>query len=160
MAAGHGRLGLRPFLSEIRGDTLYVTGYIDEHSDFSRVKGAFGNVSLQNVEGFSSIGLRQFLNFLYAHAAGPVALLECPVSFIETINVISGLLRGTKVVIESLLVPFRCPNCLVQVEILTRCAEVTVAGSSIKLPTPRCHKCPDQLRLHVDPHEYFLFLYG
>lgn len=151
---------MTPFSYELRQTTLHVTGYLDERSVFIGVSGKFGGVNLQCVEGFSSIGLRQFLQFLYAQSASTIALHECPVSFIETINAISGLLKGKKIRIESFLVPYKCQDCLIEVEVLVRCSDVRMEGTSIKTPTPRCHSCREHLHLHVDPHEYFLFLYN
>jgi hypothetical protein len=151
---------LTPFSFKVQGQTLFVTGYLDERSDFSKISGPFDTVNLQSVVGFSSIGLRQFLQFLYAQVTPSIALAECPVSFIETIDAVSGLLKGTKLKIESLMVPFKCDDCMIEVELPTKCADVALKGAAIELPTHRCHKCRQPLRLHVDPHEYFLFLYN
>lgn len=151
---------MTPFFYEIRSNVLFVTGYLDERSDFSKIVGVFDKVNLQAVEGFSSIGLRQFMQFLYSRDWQSILLQDCPVQFIEAINAISGLLKGTKIKIESLMVPFKCADCRVEVEILTKCSDIVMEGVSISTPTHRCHKCREYLHLHVDPHEYFLFLYN
>lgn len=148
-----------PFSYEIRNGTLFISGYLDERADFYDV-GSFDAVNLQSVSGFSTLGLRQFLQFLYGNEAPRMPLKECPVSFVEAVNAISGLIKGSKIVIESIQVPFRCDACNVEVEALVQCGDISFQGAKISVPPQRCHRCREQLRLVIDPHDFFLFLYN
>jgi hypothetical protein len=150
---------MAPFYYNVRGDVLVITGYLDEHADFSRIAGAFDKVNLQGVDGFSSMGLRQFMHFLYERDSRSIALQDCPVPFIEAINAISALIRGTKITVESLMVPFVCHECPLEIEVLVKTCDVLIDRASVKMPMPRCHKCQTYLEIQMDPHEYFLFLY-
>jgi hypothetical protein len=152
-------MGLAGFSYEVRGSTLIVSGYIDERAQFSDVPD-FDAVNLQSVSGFSSLGLRQFLQFLGKRETQAVRLLECPVSFIETVNAISGLLKASKISIESLQVPCRCDNCLLDIEVLVQCSDVVVGQVNVTIPAQRCHRCREPLSVLVDPLEYFVFLYN
>jgi hypothetical protein len=153
-------VGRRPsFGCELRNGVLVVSGYVDEHAHFA-VSGAFAAVDLQAVSGFSSLGLRHFLQFLYAADATTIRLLECPVSFIETINAISGLLKGDKIAVSSLQAPYRCDACGIELDVVLDCSRVTLTKFDVQLPPQRCHRCRELLTPLFDPLEYLLFLYN
>jgi hypothetical protein len=150
-----------PFSCKFEERTLIVSGYLDENAIFPVITSApFEAVNMQAISGFSSLGLKHFLQFLCQQPPPQISLLECPISFIDSINAISGLIKGSKLVIESLLMPCRCPECLIDIETLVFCADVMLEKHDIHIPPQKCHICRSHLTLLVDPWEYFLFLYS
>lgn len=150
-----------PFSFKFEEHTLVVSGYLDENAEIpTNSNFKFEAVNMQAISGFSSLGLKHFLNFLYQQTNPKISLRECPTSFIDSINAISGLIKGSKLVVESLQMPCQCPDCLVDIETLVYCSDVTIDKHDIFIPPQKCHICRAQLTLLVDPWEYFLFLYS
>lgn len=151
-------MALVPFSYNLRETTLVVIGYLDERAHFPDTADIEA-VNMAAITGFSSLGLRQFFALLYGQQSDLVRLLECPVDFIEAVNALSGLIKGSKITIDSLLMPCRCENCLLDVEVLVHRKEVQYDQNDVTIPPQLCHRCRQALTVMIDPWEYFLFLF-
>lgn len=149
---------LVPFSQKIQQTTLIVSGYLDERAQFPDTV-EIESVNMAALTGFSSLGLRQFFSFLYEQQSKKISLLECPVEFVEAVNALSGLIKGSKITVDSLLMPCRCEECLLDLDVLVHRNEVTFNQNEIIVPSQQCHRCRKPLTVTVDPWDYFLFLF-
>lgn len=151
-------MALVPFSYDLQETTLIVSGYFDGRAHFPDTD-AIEVVNMAAVTGFSSLGIRQFFALLNGQQATSVRLIECPVDFIDIVNALSGLIKGSKITIASLLMPCRCENCLLDFEVLVQRSEIQYNENDIIVPTQQCHRCRHPLTASIDPWEYFLFLF-
>jgi hypothetical protein len=98
-----------------------VSGTLDEHVDFSALMSADPELrlNLSGVKRINSIGLRNFMMFLKSWGKGEYAFIDCPVEFVDQINLVPSILKmGGSGWVESCQTPVVCRSCGKDAEIL------------------------------------------
>lgn len=91
---------------------FYVSGIIDEQSNFSDIIESGDNpiyIDLSGLERITSFGVKGWIIMLNSLAGKDVIYVNCPVVFIEQVNLVPGFKGLGK--IESFDVPFFCSFC-------------------------------------------------
>jgi hypothetical protein len=133
-----------------------VSGPIDADADFGALLGAPRGelrLDLSGITMFTSPGVRRWLRFVTEVPASVAVRLErCPPLFINQVSMISNLLGHAR--IETLFVPFLCPACEANQQILVAARDV----ASSALPEVTCEACRATMELDVAEEQYFSFL--
>jgi len=124
---------------EVRGGVHFLSGELNEYSDFEGMKNATPPLilNMKGVERLNSIGIRNLLKFLNNWGSQPFVYQECRAEFIDQINMIPALL-GVKNVgkVETLFAPFECDNCSFEEEVLGKAEDFE--GDEPVRPCPKC----------------------
>ena len=107
---------------EQRGDRVYLSGVINEDSDFSPLlsKPSPLKIDFSGVERINSVGVRSWMRFLSQwDDKKQIEYWECSVAIVDQLSII-GSLRGVRVKvasIQSLCLPTECNGCAAEGEI-------------------------------------------
>src|SRR5690348_15774561 len=94
---------------------IRVSGRIDDESDFTQLLKQLNDggkfiLDLSGVTRINSSGVREWVRFVQSiKPTAHVELLDCPVHFIEQVNMLNNFIGPTT--ITSLSVPYVCPSC-------------------------------------------------
>lgn len=147
-----------------KDDVFFLDGVLDEFSDFSPLKENTEttlNLNVSKVARINSIGVRNFVEFLFSWFPKPVQYLEVRPSFVETFNSIPQILGGENNSSEvlSVFVPFYCESCKKESEKLYSAAELKdLEKGGYVFPTQKCGVCSDSLDPDFSDDQYFDFL--
>lgn len=139
-----------------------LEGDITEHARFDmRLVGERVVLDLAGVRRINSEGLRQFLNFLSELVrASAVAAERCSSSFVMQLNMLPEL--SSRLTVRSVFVPFECPRCLHEQEILidAPAGEEGAPPQRPTLPRMECKRCGTPMVCAEPEDRYFAFLSG
>lgn len=141
-------------------DTFIFSGVLDERADLSLLLSQTSEAlyfNLKNIQRINSFGIRVWTDMLAQLNHTKIILEECPIAFIEQINMITEF-QGNAI-IDSFYMPFYCASCKAPHHILTQLSKA-LTPSFIKeidsqFPCPTCHK-PMEFDDHIQ--SFFLFL--
>lgn len=139
---------------------FHLSGVLNEYADFSPLlaKPEPLKINLRQLSRLNSIGIRNLLKFLSDWGPKAFVFDQCPSEFVDQINMIPALL-GTKNhgKVDTLFVPYECPNCDHEEEILAKAEDYRAAAKAGgELPTRTCSKCGNQMTVLMD--SFFVFL--
>ena len=106
------------FSIEAKAGCYHIRGIIDENADFSILIRATENpviIDFEQAESLNSYGIRKWVEMLHNHIRKSIIYRNCPVFIIDQLNIVSSLL-STNVKVESMYLPYHCPNCDVEKE--------------------------------------------
>lgn len=142
---------------------IALNGHLDETADLSQIKFNSGErviLDAQNLKLISSEGVRKWI--LFSKSAGiphGLVIRNVPQIFVNLLNmVVESLPRH--VVIESFYIPYVCPECLANEDILLKKGSHFQLGSiAVQLPqAPKCRSCGLEMEVDVLIPAYFEFL--
>lgn len=139
--------------------TFYLSGVLDEYADLTPLltKPAPLCLNVRGLTRFNSIGIRNLLRFLSSWGAKPFVYAEAPSELIDQINMIPALLgvkgQGT---VASLLVPYECPACSHEEEVLDRTDAYRAFAKGGPSPVKPCPSCGKDMTVMID--SFFVFL--
>lgn len=145
---------------EKRDDTYMLTGVIDELSDFSELlKATDGSVKLdlQGIQRINSYGIKNWILMLNKLQEKNITFINCPVCFIEQINLVPGIQGRAKV--DSFFLPFFCPECEEEYSVKVSFEESKKDGFVDELDDKyNCKECDSKMEFYDDVELYFDFL--
>lgn len=138
---------------------FHLSGVLNEYADFSPLLGRSAplRLNLRGLSRLNSIGIRNLLKFLADWGASEFVYEECPSEFVDQVNMIPALL-GTKRngKIKSFFVPFECPKCDFDEEVLTEAPEIIKVRTQGGHVERNCPKCSGAMTIFSD--SFFVFL--
>ena len=138
---------------------FHLSGVLNEYADFSQLLGQREplRLNLKGLTRLNSIGIRNLLKFITDFSPCAFVYEECPSEFIDQVNMIPALL-GVKNngKIKSLFVPFECPTCDHEDEVLSEVSEYTALKSGGSGPAHTCSKCGGKMNVLMD--SFFIFM--
>lgn len=138
---------------------FHLSGILNEYADFSTLlkKPEPLRLNMREVSRLNSIGVRNLLKFLAEWGTKAFIYDECPSEFIDQINMIPALL-GTKGhgKIKNLFVPYECPSCDHEEEVLCPIEDFQGVSKGQEAPKRKCSKCGSQATVLTD--SFFVFL--
>lgn len=138
---------------------FHLSGVLNEYADFSALLGQREplRLNMKDVSRLNSIGIRNLLKFLSDWGPRAFAYEQCPSEFIDQVNMIPALL-GSKNhgKIDSLYVPYECPDCDNEDEVLAKVTDFAGIHSGSQPPTRTCGKCGGKMSILTD--SFFIFL--
>ena len=148
---------------EQKNDTYYLSGRMDEYSDFSALLKAQPPLKLNigKISSINSVGVRKFLAFTLGWSPRKFEFHECTPEFIANVNVIPQMLGNPsdEQQIKSFYVPFSCESCKRVENVLFQREQITFdAQGEVVIPERKCGRCGETLDLDVERTEYFMFL--
>ena len=148
---------------DLKNDTYFLSGRMDEYSDFSSMQKAQPPLKLNigKVSSINSVGVRKFLAFTLGWSPRKFEFYECTPEFIANVNVIPQMLGNPsdETQIKSFYVPFSCESCKRVENVLFQREEIRFdAQGEAVIPERRCARCGEALDLDVERTEYFMFL--
>jgi DNA polymerase III, alpha subunit (gram-positive type) len=140
---------------------IALQGIIDESSDFKEAfSGLKPNVSidLKGIDLINSCGVREWVHAVEKlPAQSKVQYINCAPRIVEQINYVANFLgRGT---VQSFYVPYFCPKCKKEANILMEVKDVGKARP-VKAPPQKCPQCKGPMEFDDIEEEYFSFLDG
>ena len=130
---------------EHRSGIYYLSGALDEYADFTELKEESGTVYLDTsgVTWCNSIGLREMMHLITTWKVEKLIYKNCSVCFIEQINQLPALLGFAKCKgsVESLSVPFSCPDCSNEDERVYQYDQLVEIFDSGNVPEKHCSSC-------------------
>lgn len=146
---------------------LEIGGDITEASDLGvRFKelGLPGDARLRidcrQISYINSVGIKQWISLFeeYRLAGTPLAFHGCSPAIVSQLSLIANIMRKDE--IESVQLPFACPNCHRDQVIERTVAELAppAEGGEPRIPQPVCEKCSSPLVFDESPAEYLHFL--
>jgi predicted RNA-binding Zn-ribbon protein involved in translation (DUF1610 family) len=143
--------------SKVGADVLLsFAGMIDENIELPDLKEEIAGrviVDLENLTMINSLGCRNWSKWLKGiKAKQGIVLRHCSPPFISQVNILQNFVPP-EVKIESLLVPYYCPNCN---HTETTRFEREVASSAPE-ESP-CPSCGGAMEINIDRAKYFHFL--
>ena len=118
---------------------------------------------LKKLKSINSYGIRNLIQFIRQHPDRPLEYHNCPVLFVETLNIVRELMGRDRnpQTVKSLSLPYHCEGC-------NRFDERLVLSSSIILedeathgqPPFECKKCGEPMILDVKENDYLSFMAG
>lgn len=150
---------------DLKNGTYYLSGRLDEYSDFSALFQSEPPLKLNigKVASINSVGVRKFLAFTLAWSPRQFEFYECTPEFIANVNVIPQMLGASNdaTQIKSLYVPFSCESCKRVENVLFKREEITFNASGVPvIRAYHCSRCGQALDLDVEHTEYFMFMRG
>lgn len=148
---------------DFKNGVYYLSGRLDEYSDFESLIGAPDplKLNLGKLLSINSIGVRKFLAFAIARAPKKFEFYECTADIIANVNVIPQML-GTPPdarQIKSFFVPFSCESCKrVENGLFETAGLVFNKDDEVEIPVRICAKCGNAMDLDVEKSEFFMFL--
>lgn len=149
------------------GCILFLSGPINENSDLSKITFEESKVvylDLSQVKHINSMGLRQWVVWVKGFKDRHHLVFRfCPRPVVDQINILQGFLPSGAVV-ESFFVPFSCPSCGHEEDVLLHRGRDYMEGSvdlkeGLTLDQNRpCGKCQKPMELDVVYPKYFNFL--
>ena len=146
---------------EKQGETLilYFSGDILEDVDFPALVGTTAPHTVLNckeVVRINSLGVKRWIQYFepLKEAGTHLRFVECSPAIVEQINMIRNFICGGTV--ESIYVPFVCPQCKKSVVSLFQVNELRQSG--LKLPDVKCQSCPVAAVFDDLIDEYFQFM--
>ena len=148
---------------DLKNETYYLSGRMDEYSDFSPMLKAQPPLKLNigKVSSINSVGVRKFLAFTLGWSPRKFEFYECTPEFIANVNVIPQMLGNPsdETQIKSFYVPFSCESCKRVENVLFQREQITFdAQGEVVIPERKCTRCGEVLDLDVERTEYFMFL--
>jgi hypothetical protein len=138
---------------------FHLSGVLNEYADFSSLLGQREplRLNMKAVSRLNSIGIRNLLKFLSDWGPRAFTYEECPSEFIDQVNMIPALL-GSKNngKIESLFVPYECPACDHEDEVLSKVSDFAHVPAGGEGPSRTCAKCGGKMTILTD--SFFIFL--
>ncbi len=134
-----------------------IAGTIDEYADFSALMSVDPEMrlNLAGVKRINSIGLRNFMMFLKGWGKGKYSFIDCPVEFVDQVNLIPSILKiGGQGSIESCQTPVVCKSCGRDGEIKVKLPQ----GSNKTQPAlkGKCPSCGGEFELASETYFHFL----
>jgi hypothetical protein len=141
------------------GNTLFISGIIDENADLSSLlqEQAPLSIDFSGVTRINSVGLRTWMRFMTLWGDKPLNYLECPISVTDQIIIIPAL-RGIKkqvATVVSGVLPYDCPSCRHQADIRVERSQV-VPKTDTAVEHPKCPACSKVMDL-VNPDQLDIF---
>jgi hypothetical protein len=108
----------------------------------------------------SSAGAMKLRELVVAMPDHGLQFVECPPFLVELFNMIPDLthMKGHKVDVASLYIPYTCETCRVSADVLKKTADIKWVGGQPKLGTSRCHQCQSPLTPVIDEGDFLHFL--
>lgn len=147
-----------------QGDTVLVTGRIDERFAFARLGQVPPtrklSIDVEHVESINSVGMRALIEFLKTRPSGSVELVHCTSTLLEALNALPSALKsiGHRDAVKSLFFPFECKACGEVEGIALEASAIKVEHDALVVPDTRCPNCRRQLKPAVDPNDHCMFL--
>jgi hypothetical protein len=113
-------------------------------------------LDLRDVRRISSAGTRNWLTLMRRIPSQKLVLRACSRAVVEQMNMLLDFTGAAKV--ESVVVPFECPNCQHNENVLAPVAELRRQLVQGPPQGPACSECRTQMTLTEDPDGYFMFL--
>jgi predicted RNA-binding Zn-ribbon protein involved in translation (DUF1610 family) len=136
----------------------HLCGVLNETANLSSLLKASEplRLDMQEVSRLNSIGVRNLLKFLSGWGGKAFSYERCPGEFIDQVNMIPALL-GTKRqgTIKSLYVPYECPKCEHEEEVLGDLAAYVPGIATGAFPQHKCPNCGDMMTVVTD--SFFVF---
>ncbi len=137
--------------------TLRLSGVIDEDCDLEsllkQVTSSAFRIELAEVERMNPMGTSafdQFLRSLSSHGTA-VTLVQCSPAVVAQL----ATLTTESVAVESIAIPYFCPECDEPRVLWADAAELESKRSAP--PLHRCHRCDLVMQFDDDPATYFAF---
>lgn len=121
--------------------------------------GAILRVHCSQVRYINSIGVKQWVLLFegYRVEGARLTFHGCSPAIVSQLNLMGNFIRKDE--IESLQLPFLCPNCQREQLIERTVAELKPEPTgAMKLPEPPCESCATPLAFDENPVEYLHFL--
>ncbi len=150
-------------LIEYRGNTWYVSGGIDVHTDLKQIlktSDAVLRINFGSLESITSIGSRNLRELLAARGQGRTELHECPPFLVDLCNSVRLIDRPEfNAIVMSVVAPFDCPACGTKgMGVLVPIKDVKLEKGQITSPSKACQACRGKMTLSVDEHEFFFLI--
>lgn len=124
----------------------------------AQIQGLHVVVDMGLVRSCNSIGCREWAQAIgLLCGARKLELVECPVAFIDSCNLIPMMLgpRGSVASIKSFYAPYYCGHCS---QDFTALVETNSVRGKKQLDPKPCPKCQTPTKAEVDAGDYLIFL--
>ena len=134
---------------ENKGDRVYLSGIINENSDFTPLLTAPSplRIDFSGVQRINSVGVRSWMRFLSLwDDSKAIEYWECSVVIVDQLSII-GSLRGVRTrvaTIKSVCLPTECTACARESEIRITDIDYRKDGSLLSFLKP-CSNCGDRV---------------
>lgn len=136
--------------------TVAFTGEIDEHADFTPLRGQLRGVvdfDLGAIRRINSCGVREWVNFVRdLPEVSALTFAACSTAFVTQLNMIYNFRGPARV--RSFQAPYACDACGHDEDQLVEVG----ADRRVELPTPRCPRCGEPMQFDDLPERYLSFL--
>lgn len=138
---------------EHKGGKVYLSGVINENSDFSPLlnEPAPLKIDFSGVQRINSVGVRSWMRFLSLWGdSKPIEYWECSVVIVDQLSII-GSLRGVRnkiAVMKSLYLPTECGGCGREDELRVT-AEDYNKDNSLETFLKPCSQCAGQVSFAI-----------
>lgn len=129
---------------ERKKDIIYLSGVIDENSDFSPLllEVAPLRLDFKGIQRINSIGVRSWLRFLTQWNDKPMEYHNCPPVIVDQLEII-GALRGIRkraAFVASAWLPAECAHCRKEIEVLATHKDYDL-DSTLQICQKPCPSC-------------------
>lgn len=124
-------------------DVIRLAGFMTEEAGVQLLKlyddaGKKCRFNFAGIQNINSNGVRSWMVFLRDfRLEREIQFAECSPSVVNQMNMMTSFFQ--KATILSVVVPFTCPNCRAQTEVLVEARDFPQPGGQVK--PPRCKKC-------------------
>ena len=140
-------------------DIAYLSGVIDEESDFSALLTLpfIQTIDFSGVSRVNSIGLRSWMLFMTKWGDKPLNYMNCTTEISDHLATIPALRGASKrvVAVLSAMIPYDCLKCNHMEDIMVKKAEV-VPVTLPKVVSPKCRICSGEMEL-INPSVVAIF---
>jgi hypothetical protein len=147
---------------KLEGDVYFLSGPINEHADFSKLKTAKSplRLDLRGVSDISSVGTRRWLTFLDHWGKNELEFHGCPPTLVGLLNSVPHALgqNRKRENVRSVMVPYSCASCNSYMELELMIRSLVVKKGVVVLTQVPCVHCGEPANAIPDPEDYFAWL--
>jgi hypothetical protein len=147
-----------------QGDTVIVSGRIDERFDFARFDkvpvGQTLTIDFEHLGAINSVGIRTLVDYVSKRPPGTVKFVNCTTVILEPLNAMPRAFAAVdhRDVVATFVMPFDCKQCGTVDGLVIKMDDVKVEHDEVRIPDTRCPNCRRVLQPTIDPSDLCAFL--
>lgn len=144
---------------------LRPVGVIDEESKFDELldviaamelKPSVAVIDLGSITRINSCGVREWVLFIAMLTTQlPILFKNIGELMMEQSSVINGVFGKPGANVQSVQLPFFCPQCSTRSFFLAQMPDLKISGKSVQIPELKCKDCSAKLEFDAPLEQYF-----